>query len=74
MSSQAGMYNIDDCKKIDAGMTPEAANNVETGAICVKDDDGEVDKTRDCSKFIRVGGPLLKVPLSFPISKRVEQR
>jgi hypothetical protein len=68
------MYNVEDCKKIDDGMTDEAAQDVNNGAVCVKDADGEVDKTRDCSRYLKIGGPILKIPLSFPVSARMEQR
>jgi len=72
-SAASGLYNVEDCKKIDDGMTDEAAQDVNNGAVCVKDADGEVDKTRDCSRYLKIGGPILKVPLSFPVSARMEQ-
>lgn len=67
----SGEYNERDCEKIE-NMTDAQAADLETGAVCIRDEDGNPDAKSDCGKFAKVGLPVVSVPLSMPVSDELQ--
>lgn len=70
----AGDYNVQDCDKIDAGMTEEAAADTNSGALCDRNSNGKPDLSRDCNQFVKVGQPVIAIPVSMPMSQNLQPR